>query len=48
MYGNIVTLCGMTSFVMLSEGRLFKEKSEEEEEKKEQLEEKAWFQEELI
>lgn len=45
-----MTLCGMTSFVMLSEGSLFKEKSEEEEEeeKKEQLVETAWFQEELI
>lgn len=43
-----MTLCGMTSFVMLSERRLFKEKSEEEEGKKEQLAKKAWFQEELI
>ena len=34
----------MTSFVMLSEGRLFKEKSEE----KERLVGKAWFHKELI
>lgn len=31
MHGNIVTLCGMSSFVMLSEGCLFKEKSEKKE-----------------
>lgn len=40
MQGNIVTLCGMSSFVMLSESCLFKEKSE----KEEQLVGKAWFQ----
>lgn len=28
MHGNIVTLCGMSSFVMLSEGRVFKERRE--------------------
>lgn len=28
MHGNMVTLCGMSSFVMLSERSLFKEKSE--------------------
>lgn len=31
MHGNIVTLCGMSSFVMLSEGCLFKESSEKKE-----------------
>ena len=44
MHGNIVTLCGMSSFVMLSEGCLFKEKSE----KKKQLSGKAWLHKELI